>query len=209
MKARPILFSAPMVRALLEGRKTQTRRIVKCLGGIRRGDRWAGPANPASGRLVYRDGAAWDDNPEFPPTAPIAKCPYGQPGDLLWVKETHAIIHLTGAPAAVYAATDQRAWKYRPSIHMPRWASRLTLELTEVRVQRLQEISEADALAEGIERLRYPERGDWGWPQARYRELWNSINGPSAWDANPWVWCLSFRVHLQNIDEFIKSREAA
>lgn len=160
MKARPILFSGAMVRALLAGSKTQTRRIVK--------------PQPDSvkdfGRLIpYRLAKPPADMPSATLHTPIL-CPYGVPGDLLIVREAHALVpasayrmsegvHQTVNPtdpyqAAIYAAGwDRSIPKWRPSIHMPRWACRLTLEITEVRVERLQDISAADAIAEGIYRV--------------------------------------------------------
>lgn len=214
VRERPILFSGPMVRALLDGRKMQTRRVVKCVGGLRRGDRWAGPANPASGRLVYRDGGAWDDALEFPRAAPIAKCPHGQPGERLWVRETWG--YCPESPGGIeYRASwtlddeqsETRDFNWRPSIHMPRWASRITLEITGVRVERVQEISEEDAAAEGAftldERLKQDaartclaEGRESCGPRDYFRELWGSINGERpgcSWDANPWVWVIEFQ----------------
>jgi hypothetical protein len=174
IKERPILFSTPMVRALLEGRKTQTRR-------------YAG------------DGEFWSQQD-------IQKCRYGQPGDRLWVRETWKPHPdpVNNAPI-IYKATDGGCWPdlpWRPSIHMPRWASRILLEITGVRVERLQETSEKDAIAEGIERI---NAGDhWAWrdysgnrqtlsPVFSYQSLWESINGPDSWAVNPWVWVLEFR----------------
>jgi hypothetical protein len=146
------------------------------------------------------------------------RCPYGQPGDRFWMREaTHRrpMLHLlTGEPLApkydggAYTADGEDvldpqgfdiAWWYSrkscPSIHMPRWASRCTLEITDVRVQRLQEISEADAWSEGIDHGQALSMGCTdGAAVAAYSALWESINGPaSSWDLNPWVWCISFR----------------
>jgi hypothetical protein len=185
---RPILMSAPMVRAILAGTKTQTRRAIK------RPERYE----------RIRDCAFC--------------CPYGLPGDRLWVRERIMLppditprMLREGAdtwPRCVYLADGwwfgrkrdlgtlsvadydeeaerslwrELAWRSVPCIHMPRWASRITLELTDVRVERLQEISQADVIAEGI-----PTQTD-------YRRLWDSINGAGSWDANPWVWALTFR----------------
>ncbi len=181
MKERPILMSAPMVRAILEGRKTQTRRVYKP-------------------REV--------DNVEDPHGALFAfPTPYGSPGDRLWVRETWShdahdldtcrAAHEDASPGIGYGpyyrstevAPDTLRWK--PSIFMPRWASRITLEVTEVRVQRLQEISEDDAKAEGCE-----PSGSAGFATARglYAALWDSINGARApWPSNPWVWAITFR----------------
>ena len=146
----------------------------------------------------------------------VKLCPYGQPGDRLWVRETwaapHAYDHLPprmiSQEARIhYTATEERGGLlWRPSIHMPRWVSRITLEITAVRVERLQDISEADALAEGI----YKPLGSQFWhtnpsanilpgetPQWAYRNLWESISGPCSWDANPWVWVVEFKRHEQ------------
>lgn len=190
---RPILFNAPMVRALLEGRKTQTRRIIKPQPA----------ANPlAKSRVAeplrYKQ-FAWFEGGSMPDIA--SACPYGQPGDRLWVRETwlpltmdSAGLHIEysdGAISAVQPDPDfPRCVHYpsrlKPSIHMPRWASRITLEITKIRVERLQEISEEDALAEGVE---YHQAVT---ARSMFHELWNSINGVGAWDKNPWVWVISF-----------------
>ena len=172
-KERPILFSAPMVRALLAGTKTQTRRVVKVP------KRMEGVTSPA-GALVDFD------------------CPYGRPGDRLWVRETFsydAKLHFRGDRGPCWYWADGNPeygdWtKPRPSIHMPRWASRITLEITGVRVERLQSISEEDALAEGatLHKDKDPDYGYAGW----YRALWESINGPDSWAANPFVWVIEF-----------------
>lgn len=231
MKERPILFSAPMVRAILEGRKTVTRRAVKGIA------------------LDWLAGASF--TPEYVASPANGLCPYGQPGDRLWVREAWR-------PAAWrdegYIAVDYRAspeenrtpwldvpediwaemwprltdeaqsaldagrgsirregdgfrWdrgdspcRWRPSIHMPRWASRITLEIADVYVERLQDISEADAIAEGIQQC---EGGAMDYlandyaqgysPVASFRSLWESINGAGSWDANPWVWVVEFK----------------
>ncbi len=217
MKARPILFSGPMIRALLEGRKTQTRRIVK--PQLTHDD-----SRPFSA-VHMLDGYAVFDGGEV-------KCPYGIPGDLLWVRES--LDAITGCDAE-YAADgtrvgDAMGWdrwigadyklplKAIPSIHMPRWASRLTLEITDVRVQRLQDISEEDARAEGITDggclncgVSEPCGCSDPRPDARdaFAWLWHSIHGEESWHANPWVWCISFRVHRCNVDELLRQREAA
>ncbi|MFP2898779.1 hypothetical protein [Corallococcus sp. 4LFB] len=213
VRERPILFSAPMVRALLDGRKTVTRRVLKpqpadiefWLGGQ--------PSNSREGHPVMRDatGKGWSACGPF-------TCPYGPPGSRLWVRETFGV--LTGAGRRVVYRADGEpeqsfypgepipGMKWTPSIHMPRWASRLTLEVVSVRAERLHDITEEDAVREGVERWSI---GD-GWqeyglsdaelltqgppmPTAResFRTLWESINGPESWDANPWVWAISFR----------------
>lgn len=215
MTEKPLLFSAPMIRALLAGTKTQTRRAVKWRGLER------GLNMQFTGLSVERSGS------NFVLTSPTRTsheyrsvpqpCPYGVPGDRLWVRETWAY-HVHSQSAArdedgpfVYAADGQRALqmrlasKWTPGIHMFRWASRITLEITEVRVERLQSISEADAIAEGIQRwpLGYRvavsgapkhESRTFDGAQSAYRWLWESINGLGSWDANPYVWCVSFKV---------------
>ncbi|HEJ2633769.1 TPA: hypothetical protein SL207_002125 [Pseudomonas aeruginosa] len=220
MKERPILFTGPMVRAILEGRKTVTRRVVK-------------PQPDFLGSMV-------DPNTPFKTLdaglhARIT-CPYGEPGDRLWVRETWHVgkPHDKTAPADILAPLlaegrgitvlytaggwqsvgpagreepiypdDQPlpdwAGKGRPSIHMPRWASRILLEITAVRVERLQDISEEQALAEGVR-----DAGERSFdvedskhfaadPRESFASLWSSINGESSWDANPWVWVVEFK----------------
>lgn len=194
MKERPILFSGPMVRALLDRRKTQTRRVVK--PQPESVDRKAGKLVPYAG-----DGAFLAEH---------LRCPYGVPGDRLYVRETWKSLpgpslsrpydpaterEFGELPRVLYRADPafgesacEKGWK--PSIHMPRWASRLTLEITGVRVERLQDITAHDCIAEGIasrgilaSALMYTED---------YADLWQSINGPDSWAANPWVWVLDF-----------------
>lgn len=187
MKERPILFSAPMVRAILDGTKTQTRRVVK--------DRHIDAAPPACFFQWLRE-----------------RCTYGKPGDRLWVRETWQAFfddevpadrprgprHTMGIPArpdrksfVFYRADgpgpvhrDGYAARWMPSIHMPRKYSRITLEVTGVRVERLQDISHADAMAEGmaLDDAIYD-----------YSRLWEQINGTGSWDANPWVWVIEFQ----------------
>ena len=218
MQHKPILFSGPMVRALLDGRKTQTRRIVKPKpDGL-----WAGLGYPR----------ALDDTPVNI-----------RPDDRLWVREKHqahswaadcvtiryaAEERTAGFTAQIeqiaYPDGDRNAFGYiapkgpnrwRPGIHMPRWASRLTLTVTDVRVQRLQDIGEADAWAEGCTpgdlddhgnpfpaEEPHPKGGSIGWDCARdwFADLWDSLNGDGAWDGNPWVSVYSFTVARENID---------
>jgi len=197
MKEKPILFSGAMVRAILEGRKTKTRRVVKPqpVGVVDR-----------LGRVLYAD----------PKRNPY--CPYGDIGDRLWVRETFTVPpeYFDLKPGEYPEGCDfiykQESPGYRnadlgtrwvPSIFMPRWASRITLEITDVRVERLQEISETDAAAEG-----YPydsesrlEEGKAGFTRSWFCGLWDSINGEPrkdgvdiSWAANPWVWVVSFQV---------------
>lgn len=194
MSERPILFSAPMVRAILEGRKTQTRRIVKpqppadC-APIRVGefhptviDRWGDdePGAPIFG--------AYDLDGEWG-----VRCPYGKPGDRLWVRE--AWMEWGGTERRVdYRATTEvprPAGGWKPSIHMRRADSRITLEIVAVRVERLNDISEADAEAEGAGIPLVGHEEDFcRW---EFRAIWESINGPGSWDANPWVWVIDLK----------------
>jgi hypothetical protein len=216
MTDRPILFSAEMVRAILDGRKTQTRRVMKVQPPP---DAWVtvGHYHPTvidrhgdmqPGEEIF--GAHWDDGESG------LRCPYGAPGDQLWVRETWTQypIELNPEPCdAWYKATSNGPpppFKWRPSIHMPRWASRSTLRITDIRVERLQNIegqhpSESDAIAEGVRAIHHgdgecyysafrdePHPKNWCDPADALHELWNKINGPGAWEANPWVWVISF-----------------
>lgn len=230
-----------MVRALLDGTKTQTRRVVK-------------PQPLPDAQFVggyYIAATKLTKGSSFSVQAPYVglACPYGKPGDQLWVRETHAIVprsayrcsdgvHQTLRPdddhdAAIYRAGWERSTggiRWRPSIHMPRWASRITLAISGVRVERLQDISEADAMAEGCKpdqpvtwwqgykdagnplgllhtQVEGDEPPDWmiephkmppqPWllrgAKTYYEILWEQINGPSSWDANPWVWVVEFK----------------
>lgn len=174
MKERPILFSGPMVRAILEGRKTMTRRIVK--------------RQPSGFDL--------NDKPVF------GACPYGAPGDRLWVKETWLPIYIDSLPGHVIDKTQYRADEtnplsgagmWHPSIYMPRKRSRIKLEITGVRVERLHTITEEDAKAEGIMGATVGEYGDRGCFITDFAYLWSKINGHESWDANPWVWVVEFK----------------
>jgi hypothetical protein len=211
MKDIPILFSAPMVRAILAGTKTQTRRAVKPVGndeGFVLQDYGRGPVPYRSGdgeSSFYRDSKGYDIE------SPIA-CPYGKPGDRLWVRETwcrgsdERFLYRADPRSEDLARTLDaivrhacRGWK--PSIHMPRAASRITLEVTGVRIERLQDISGTDAKAEGI----VFSNSLMGWhvedgthfhchnPCQSYLSLWEAINGPGSVEANPWVWAIEFR----------------
>ena len=200
MKSRPILFSAPMVRALLAGTKTQTRRPL-------REGTWLDPKEGVIRMCSVGNGVTGFQS---------VACPYGVPGDQLWVREQFAgsiAYERHGYPLREWgnkiwycADGEPRSGQWtrpRPSIHMPRSLSRITLELTDVRVERLQDISEADALAEGVTpkwepccsgRLMEAFRGFSFRPAASaYADLWESINGAGSWDANPYVWALSFK----------------
>jgi hypothetical protein len=191
-KERPILFSGPMVRSILDGRKTQTRRAVKFV----QFDRSDTPGYDWHFRGTAKGtkrSSLWQDMRH---EQILSMCPYGKPGDRLWVRETW--LCATGEPGPMlchYQADGDRPefnglWK--PSIHMFRWASRITLEITGVRVERLQGISEADAIAEGVECCS-GWIGHAGEPRRIFCDLWKSINGPESWAANPWVWVVEFR----------------
>jgi hypothetical protein len=206
MKERPILFSASMVRALLAGTKTQTRRIIKDQSI---GERFSHMTDDGLAHLEWLGtpccgSGVWDVQ-EY--SANVAS-PYGQPGDRLWVRETWA--YGINAMASkrdedgpfVYAAdgtTQGRLCeRWRPSIHMPRAASRIALEITGVRVERLQDIHPVDALKEGLEQCEdLPYR--WDHPVCLqtavklYSELWEQINGPGSWAQNLWVWVVEFK----------------
>lgn len=206
MTDRPILFSAPMVRALLAGTKTQTRRTFKGIESLPNGNFHI--AGNGGGIVGVRE----EDVPKHAPDYVRI-----QVGDRLWVRETWQGLTCGDyrptkqEPCEVrYAATDScadldvevRGYPWRPSIFMPRFASRLTLTVTDVRVERLQDISEADAIAEGVGGTEF-------WREDRpasicYSVLWDSINGPGAWAANPWVAAYSFEVHHSNIDQMAK-----
>ena len=187
VRERPILFSAPMVRAILDGRKTVTRRLVK--------------PNPhtVDGGVPYADAPAWA---HAEPGSAVMRCPYGVRRDRLYVRETwaapHAYDHLP--PRRIpqdarihYAATEDRGGLlWRPSIHMPRWASRITLEVTGVRVERLRACNEVDAITEGAPwaACGAPQEGS---HKAGFAQLWEQINGHGSWEANPWVWVIEFK----------------
>ncbi|WP_458722398.1 hypothetical protein [Pseudomonas brenneri] len=208
IKERPILFSAPMVRAILEGRKTVTRRAIKVQ-----------PHIDASGNFCVGSSNYGQDGYGKPVTKHFVNgcCPYGKPGDRLWVRETFIDLRGTGVehrpdpdgPLQRYAyAADCRpgshsdearkdfGLKYKPSIHMPRAACRILLEITEVRVERVQDISRADIRAEGLQCPPELASDDVSpnyrdWYPAAWRELWDSTGG--NWDANPWVWVVEFK----------------
>ncbi len=215
-KERPILFSAPMVRAILDGRKTVTRRVCK-------------PQPSANAHTKSADGSPmtswWETGKD------IVRCPYGQPGERLWVRETWGVIShdfdehgnmidwKPDRPASpiremrfgqgyysghvIYRADGEAVWAgdddgggddrsaWKPSIHMPRIACRILLEITEIRVERLQDISEEQAKAEGPI---WPvaEHLEMAW-RVQFRTLWESINGAENWNANPWVWVVEFK----------------
>lgn len=203
MAEHPILFSAAMVKAILEGRKTQTRRLVNppawALPNPHR-DQWGNwfwlhdDTRPNEEHLYAK---TWPRSNVPIGSNPGPGCPYGQPGDELWVRETWARDWEVGEnsrgeiPAAMfYRATDElpSGLRWNSPIFMPRWASRLQLVIRDVRVQRLQEIEEADARAEGVE-VTVRENG----ALEPLRRLWDSINSKRApWSSNPWVWAITF-----------------
>lgn len=205
MKERPIIFNAPMVRAILANTKTQTRRVVK-----------PQPETSHDGEPYWYVGGyrAW----EYRDTTDILRkggnslrCPFGAPGDRLWVRESwRAPASCDHIPPRSIADSEARRFvadecvgpdagfgKKRPSMFMPRWASRITLEVTGVRVERLHDISEGDAVAEGsVTVCMTPTGEDNGsaiWGPDGYCALWESINGPGSWDANPWLWAITFK----------------
>ncbi|WP_204267427.1 hypothetical protein [Enterobacter roggenkampii] len=191
MKERGMIFNGEMVRAILHGRKTQTRR----------------PANPSTANLL-------DLQEQYPHKKYNISCPFGAVGDRIWVRETWAEAGAGAPDLKLYRANypehvpthyenvppvDEIRWT--PSIHMPRWASRITLEITCVRVERLNSISQKDAQAEGMEltgwRPTYsdPDSGGEVWtPYDNFAQLWESIYGEESWKANPWVWVIEFKV---------------
>ena len=227
VKERPILFSGPMVRAILSGAKTQTRRVIRSprlpvlasepdhmwsLGGSKVGYR-------------YRVGIGNDEGWRYEESSRdmVSCCPYGKPGDRLWVRETWALVYADEEEAddwpshrAIPKSSPGMGWqvwhraghlwerdsredngfRWRPSIHMPRWASRITLEITGVRVERLQDISEENAAAEGVG-PGYMPNSLGSTTCAGYRPMfarvWRDINGPDSWAANPWVWVIEFK----------------
>lgn len=206
---KPLLCNAEMVRAILDGRKTNTRR----------------PMEPQpDGKLEVLGGC--DDfmlGGTHGKKSSVWRCPFGKPGDRLWVRECFAVVPHVNDNGSKHKAkgdgtgvTWRADWngnpsgfKWKPSIHMPRWASRINLEITDVRVERVQEISKEDAIAEGIESQprRYGKDLDWKYygkwlekhnqwsscPINSFESLWNAIYGVNAWDLNPWVWVVAFK----------------
>lgn len=226
MNEKPIIFNSEMVCAILDGRKTQTRRIMKPQPDLVGPEDW------------HWNGWRWQEHPGTTLKGPDEDCPYGQPGDRLWVRETWSDVNLQGAPGIAYRADDDirdlmaepsfhdedgafnydddrvkpyhfAAWsedllsgaegRWRPSIHMPRWASRITLEVTSVRAERLNDISVEDAQSEGCAKPDLPPElrgvaGDFvADERTTFAILWNRINGRGAWAENPWVWVVEFK----------------
>jgi hypothetical protein len=238
VKERPILFSGPMVRAILEGRKTQTRRVV--LHDRKQPPKWATWVNhiqQPTMSLQWVDSGLFQWSDEQTPGKPLKKlrrwpsgqvkvsrnfspsmefaipCPYGKPGDRLWVRESwqHVVkgMEPTKGARILFRADDEAGHiedNWRPSIFMPRWASRITSEILSVKVERVQDISEADAIAEGVNAVEVvvsslngqPARGIIFNPKLKFGALWDSINskrngGKFSWAANPWVWVVEFK----------------
>jgi hypothetical protein len=216
-KERPILFSGPMVRAILDGRKTQTRRTVKPQPPIKEWfqsesgqDCGFFNCKPNEWRMSGAVGVARSEMGPVWPKDYTWRCPYGPPGDRLWVRETHCKYGGGFIYRADYGnltpISDGIGGPWKPSIHMPRWASRITLEITGVSVERVHDITNADCVAEGIEPIgdeliikgtgftvqagRLDDR--YSTVRQLYSELWESINGPGSWNANPWVWVVEF-----------------
>lgn len=213
----PIIFSAPMVRALFAGRKTMTRRLLYTRRKVKNGKVNATMLQgyePGSGRLTP-EGFPDDHGPdEFFTLTGWHKA---KPGDRLWVRENlvrgaanvarYNVDHgQVWSPAGPTGGVAPWRWQ-KPnlnSIHMPRWASRLTLELTATRIERLQDIREADAIAEGVKPEPFPGDG-WAPNKAAFAGLWMQLHGQSSWYHNPWVVRLTFKVHHTNIDAMEKA----
>ncbi len=229
MKERGMIFNGEMVRAILDGRKTQTRRPIK----------WKQTRFTEIGER--EDGSKWPWSEDAEHACDFwHPCPFGAVGDRIWVRETWSDVNLDGAPAVAYRADDEvydlmeneslldedgafnyqdtrvskyqfAAWhsdlisgiegNWRPSIHMPRWASRILLEITNVRVERLNSMHDVDAMREGIQNLTTCSHSDFGIPGVvnaqhpvqAFQLLWESIYGTDSWHANPWVWVIEFK----------------
>ena len=222
MKEHPILFSGPLVRAILDGRKTQTRRLLRVQPGSDvatfdndgEGGRWHSCSNP--GRIGSTFPGATDPDRIGYWRDPVGiRCPYGQPGDRLWVRESWRSVgwRPENGHWIEYAADNAKVWReapkdvlsvdvynhahpdrWRPSIHMPRWASRISLEVTEVRVQRIQEITEEDARAEGVPAIPRLDGSDPRYYRQSFAALWDSL-APAGqeWADTPWVWAVTFK----------------
>jgi hypothetical protein len=205
-----------MVRAILDGRKTQTRRLRNLDYINERPDWWELVGNSAEMDIPFPADRGKRDYPWFSWVQVnnnehhfIAQCPYGKPGDILWVRETWSPIEFEDGMHYRYKAsfddTNMKP-KWKPSIHMPRKACRIFLEVLTVRVERLQDISENDALAEGIDIFTKDEKlwkhglEGWEWSsmtryaKEAYTILWEAINGKGSWEKNPWVWVIEFKV---------------
>nr|WP_202902019.1 hypothetical protein [Pectobacterium odoriferum] len=210
MKERGMIFNAEMVRAILDGRKTQMRRIIKNQPFDRSQYRHDHQIEIISGRSENGDevdglyaytkstGGTWS-----------AKCPFGQPGDRLWVRETSGLqvrrdalggtgefrVYRASNPDAIrFTTASGKIYpiKWIPSIHMPRCASRILLEITDVRVERLKHIPRDGIIAEGYPAERATDGGEYD-PFLWYRDLWESIYGAGSWQANSWIWVIEFK----------------
>lgn len=194
-KERPILFSTPMVQAILEGKKTMTRRIMK-------------PQPIKLDSVNYDWNGLWFTDKNHCGRVLRNKCPYGEVGDILWVRETWKYEESTKytdvcSDGVFYYKADKdshiiRGWK--PSIFMPKEACRIRLEITNIMVERLNDISEEDAINEGVEKWLDGNYKAYGKNAGKYerakdsfRSLWQSINGEQSWEANPWVWIIEFK----------------
>lgn len=221
VKERPILFSGPMVRAILEGRKTQTRRILKPQPTEKPEGRWSWIVSSSERSETGKFQYSWPDPDGNAFTirgreqAVRYRCPYGRVGERLWVRETCwcdgcTVYYTADSTYQSYSIedrdTEERLQKLHhyangigekvPSIHMPRWASRITLEITGVRAERLNDISEADALAEGCDgncQIGYIPAYQAGPCSYHFAQLWESINGVGSWKLNPFVWVIEFK----------------
>ncbi|EHR1181179.1 hypothetical protein KS835_001534 [Salmonella enterica] len=202
-----MIFNGEMVRAILEGRKTQTRRVLATYqDAVKFCPEW-----DVNGKQIFIV-LGEKDHTGMNPVITAIPCPFGQPGDRVWVRETFRVhSRATDVATLVYRASVRNSWteqthrvpvavcnkpatpeKWTPSIHMPRWASRITLEITDVRVERLRDLSEEDAKSEGI----IPSAGGVlpGWEyRINFRDLWMDIYGTDNWEANPWVWVIEFK----------------
>ena len=213
VKERPILFSGSMVRAIIEGRKTQTRRVIKP-----KHEFFVDDGHDGINRVYYPCYVTGEPEPQE------ILCPYGSVGERLWVRETWAVVPKVSDDGPKHkakgdgtGATWRADWNgnpsgfpWKPSIHMPRWASRITLEVTGVRIERLNDIDLADCIAEGIE-WKYRDDKTTHWRDYSgldvscttsayfsYQTLWESINGPLSWSLNPWVWVVEFK-RIENL----------
>lgn len=200
MKERPIIFSALMLRAILAGAKTQTRRVVSKQFAPDAMVAEVAAMTPEGWQISGHSGLWWDDAGACIDDA--VRCPYGLPGDRLFVREAFRLCQEADEVSPRDSDPGYRVWyeadkphqpgagRLRPSIHMPRWASRITLEVTSVRVERLHDISRGDAMAEGCP---YPNMAYGTSPTQWFKDEWIDAHGPSGWESNPWVWVVEFR----------------
>jgi hypothetical protein len=218
MREIPMLYSTPMVQALLDGRKTQTRRVVKpqptkeFICGYDIHQSFTG--KPSVQLFEFYDTNTDSDTSQRWPTDDKGiKCPYGKPGDLIWVRETWMHSDDLDEPYWYKASFEQdyseekrkrMVGLWKPSIHMPKAAARIWLQIESVSVERLQDITEEDAVAEGVETLGLYPGYDVS-SRGKFEGLWYSINGPDAWDANPWVWVIKFKVVSTTGREHVKA----